>query len=151
MSDPRVFLINKSLSRSELLALNATCDCYVSLHRAEGFGRDIAEAMLLGQDVIVSDYSGTCDFAKGPKVHPVKGKRIRIKRGDYPGATGREFWFDADVTDAAKKMVSVTQQIKPKVPAEPEENHCHRFSTDFVAKKIKSALTEARQSLTSIA
>jgi glycosyltransferase involved in cell wall biosynthesis len=151
MSDPRIILINKSLRRSELLALYGACDCYVSLHRAEGFGRGAAEAMLLGQDIIVSDYSGTRDFAKGPKVHPVKGIRIRIKRGDYPGATGREFWFDANVADAAQKMASVAQQIKQKSLAEPEDPYCRRLSVDFVAEQIKSALTEITQNLTTIA
>ena len=40
----------------------AACDCYVSLHRAEGFGLTLAEAMAIGKPVIATGYSGNVDF-----------------------------------------------------------------------------------------
>ena len=43
----------------------AACDCYVSLHRAEGFGLTMAEAMAIGKPVIATGYSGNVDFMSG--------------------------------------------------------------------------------------
>jgi glycosyltransferase involved in cell wall biosynthesis len=59
---PDIHLIDRSLSSDELMRLMAGCDCYVSLHRAEGFGLTIAEAMSLGKPVIATGYSGNVDF-----------------------------------------------------------------------------------------
>ena len=42
----------------------AGCDCYASLHRSEGFGITMAEAMLLGKPVIATGYSGNLDFMR---------------------------------------------------------------------------------------
>ena len=50
--DDRIILINEAFTRSQTIGLFNVCDAYVSLHRAEGFGRTIAEAMLLGKPVI---------------------------------------------------------------------------------------------------
>src|SRR5262249_47730356 len=46
-------LIDRPMSREDALTLQRACDCLVSLHRAEGFGLNIAEAMLLGKPVVV--------------------------------------------------------------------------------------------------
>jgi glycosyltransferase involved in cell wall biosynthesis len=57
-----IHVIDRSLSTSELNGLMAGCDCYVSLHRAEGFGLTIAEAMAIGKPAIATAYSGNVDF-----------------------------------------------------------------------------------------
>jgi hypothetical protein len=59
---PDIHIVDRSLSSEELSALMASCDCYVSLHRAEGFGLTMAEAMALGKPVIGTGYSGNVDF-----------------------------------------------------------------------------------------
>jgi glycosyltransferase involved in cell wall biosynthesis len=55
-------VVDRSLSASERDGLMAACDCYVSLHRAEGFGLTLAEAMAIGKPVIGTGYSGNLDF-----------------------------------------------------------------------------------------
>ncbi len=57
-----IHVIDRSLSGEELNGLMAACDCYVSLHRAEGFGLTLAEAMAIGKPVIATGYSGNVDF-----------------------------------------------------------------------------------------
>jgi glycosyltransferase involved in cell wall biosynthesis len=57
-----IHVIDRSLSTDELNGLMAACDCYVSLHRAEGFGLTLAEAMALGKPAIATRYSGNVDF-----------------------------------------------------------------------------------------
>lgn len=60
--DHRIFIVEETLSRPDLLALYKSCDCYLSLHRAEGFGRGMAEALLPGLEVIATGYSGNVDY-----------------------------------------------------------------------------------------
>jgi glycosyltransferase involved in cell wall biosynthesis len=55
-------VVDRSLSASERDGLMAACDCYVSLHRSEGFGLTLAEAMAIGKPVIGTGYSGNLDF-----------------------------------------------------------------------------------------
>jgi len=55
-------VIDQRLPREELNGLIAACNCYVSLHRSEGLGLTIAEAMMLGKPSIATAYSGNLDF-----------------------------------------------------------------------------------------
>lgn len=57
-----IIYINESLPRNELLNLIQLCDCYISLHRSEGLGIGIMEAMYLGKPVIVTAYGGSMEF-----------------------------------------------------------------------------------------
>ena len=98
--DDRIIIINKALMRLEVLELIHCCDAFVSLHRAEGFGRGIAEAMLLGRPVIVSNYSGNVDFTTHETAYLVEGKMIDIHPGEYVFGEGQQ-WFDADAEQAA--------------------------------------------------
>src|SRR5262249_37707557 len=57
-TDCRIIIMDKCLDRDEVVGLNSVCDAFISLHRAEGFGFTLAEAMLLGKPVIATNYSG---------------------------------------------------------------------------------------------
>ena len=59
---PDIHVIDRSFSSAQLNGLMAGCDCYVSLHRSEGFGLTMAEAMAIGKPVIGTGYSGNLDF-----------------------------------------------------------------------------------------
>ncbi|PSJ05119.1 glycosyltransferase [Cyanobium sp. To12R1] len=60
------------LPPDKLLALYGCCNVFLSLHRSEGFGRGMAEALQLGVDVITMAYGGNTDFCTGPLAHPVR-------------------------------------------------------------------------------
>jgi glycosyltransferase involved in cell wall biosynthesis len=65
----------------ELLALYGCCDVFLLLHRSEGFGRGMAEALQLGVDLIATDFGGNTDFCSGPLAHP-------LRRWSQLGGTG---------------------------------------------------------------
>lgn len=102
-------LISGDLTRPEMDSLLASCDIYMSLHRSEGFGLGMAEAMTLGKAVIATGYGGNTDFMP-PGSAATVGYRIRtITEGDHrfgprfadwyrPG----QLWADPNVTQAGR-------------------------------------------------
>ncbi|MCF8208912.1 MAG: glycosyltransferase, partial [Rhodoferax sp.] len=104
--DGRVVLMNQTLERGEVLGLIEACDAYVSLHRSEGFGRTLAEAMLLGKPVVGTNFSGNVDFLSETSGFPVKWRRRAVKPGDYPfvSASDAPWWAEPNIADAARQM-----------------------------------------------
>jgi hypothetical protein len=100
---PDIHLIDRSLSGEELNGLMAGCDCYVSLHRAEGFGLTMAEAMAIGKPVIATGYSGNVDFMNAENSYLVEHSLSRVgpESEIYP-AEGE--WAEPSVGHAAELM-----------------------------------------------
>jgi 2-polyprenyl-3-methyl-5-hydroxy-6-metoxy-1,4-benzoquinol methylase/glycosyltransferase involved in cell wall biosynthesis len=83
--------------------LVASCDCYVSLHRSEGFGFTLAEAMLLGKPVVGTAYSGTADYLSDETGFVVDHELVPIGEGAEPyPADGR--WAEPDLDHAAQLL-----------------------------------------------
>ncbi|MEM0333388.1 MAG: glycosyltransferase [Candidatus Aenigmatarchaeota archaeon] len=101
--DNRIYVINSVMPQAEVYALIDACDCFVSLHRSEGFGRGIAESMYLGKPVIATNYSGNTDFTLPDNSCLVDFKLIPVKEGEYPGYKG-QVWAQPDVEQAAFYM-----------------------------------------------
>lgn len=101
--DRRIHIIAASLPRAELLDLWRTLDCFVSLHRSEGFGRNIAETMLLGKPVIATAHSGNMDFNSHDTAALVSAALRTVRQGEYPFGAG-QYWADPDVDHAARQM-----------------------------------------------
>lgn len=104
--DPRVFIVFDTLAKSEVNALISQVDCYVSLHRAEGFGRIMAEAMLLGTSVIATKYSGNLDFMNDSNSYLVDYNLIKIDPSEYHYVYDN-YWADPIVRSASKYMREV--------------------------------------------
>jgi glycosyltransferase involved in cell wall biosynthesis len=100
---PRILLIDGELTRPRAIALLTLSDCFLSLHRSEGFGRGPAEAMLLGKPVIATDYSGTRDFATSETALLVDYELVPVGPDEYPGASG-QMWAEPDIDQAAAAM-----------------------------------------------
>ncbi|MGA2452721.1 MAG: methyltransferase domain-containing protein [Solirubrobacteraceae bacterium] len=110
-----VHVIDSYLSADHKNMMVAACDCYVSLHRAEGFGLTMAEAMYLDRPVIATGYSGNLDFMNERNSFLVDHRLVEIgpDAAPYPAA-GR--WAEPDVDDAARLMREVFEQ--PELAAE---------------------------------
>jgi glycosyltransferase involved in cell wall biosynthesis len=101
--DPRVVLLDRVLERAELNALIAASDCYVSLHRSEGFGLPMAEAMLVGKPVIATGYSANLDFMNAGNSFLVRYRLARLEEDHGPYRRGN-VWAEPDVGHAAELM-----------------------------------------------
>jgi len=98
-----IIWLDKYLDADQSAALMNLCDCYVSLHRSEGLGLTIAEAMLLGKPVVATGYSGNMDFMSDTTAYTVPWTRVNVGEGAEaydPNAT----WAEPDLEEAARLM-----------------------------------------------
>jgi hypothetical protein len=88
----------------------------VSLHRAEGFGRGLAEALQLGLRVICTGYSGNLDFCDVPDAELVDYRLVKVGQTQYPHAKG-QYWAEPSIEHAAELMQKVFALPKPALKA----------------------------------
>jgi glycosyltransferase involved in cell wall biosynthesis len=103
-----IVLIDRTVSGDERDALLAACDCYVSLHRSEGHGLPIAEAMHAGKPVVATSYGGNTEFMDESNSYPVAWTSAKVGPGveHYPqGAT----WAEPDIDHAARMLRTVLE------------------------------------------
>lgn len=98
-----VLLVDRYVDSATRVAFAAACDCYVSLHRSEGFGLTIAEAMYLGKPVIATGFSGNMDFMspRNSVCVPFDLAPIPVGAGPYQPD---ELWAEPDLQSAAASM-----------------------------------------------
>lgn len=103
--DARITFLEADLDDASRWSLLASCDAFVSLHRAEGFGLPIAEAMALGKPVVATGWSGNMDFMNAENALPVGFRLIAVEdpTGRYPSDTA-SVWADPDIDGAADAM-----------------------------------------------
>lgn len=98
-----IILIDATIDHDEVISLISLCDVYMSLHRAEGFGLGIAEAMCLGRPSVCTGWSGNLDFCDNKTSQLVDFKLVPVLPGQYPH-WHNQVWADADIGDAVEKM-----------------------------------------------
>jgi hypothetical protein len=102
---PDIHLVDRLLPDAEYNALLARCDCYVSLHRAEGFGLPLANAMHHGRPVIATAYSGNLDFMTQDNSYLIPARRVRVAESDRYPVDGS--WGEPDIDAAIDAMRAV--------------------------------------------
>lgn len=103
--DARIELLDRTLSRKAHLALLQSCDILMSLHRAEGFGLPIAEAMALGKAVIATNWSANTEFmdAHSSVLVPAREIALNDPAGVY-SENVEAVWAEPDVGYAAEAL-----------------------------------------------
>jgi glycosyltransferase involved in cell wall biosynthesis len=97
---PNVYLSDRMLPRARVNGLLAACGGVLSLHRSEGFGLVLAEAMYLGKPVVATGWSGNMDFMNATNSCPVKYELVTLDRDYLPYRAGQQ-WADPDIDHAA--------------------------------------------------
>jgi glycosyltransferase involved in cell wall biosynthesis len=144
-------LIEDDLRHEELVDLFMCADSYVSLHRSEGFGFGIAEAMALGKPVIATAYSGNTDFATAANSCQV-GYRLReITNEDYLYDEGASevyrigsTWAEPDIAQAARWMRVIAQdpQLRRRIGETARATILERYSAAAVVDIVRARLAE---------
>ena len=98
---PRAQAIYGDLSDNEIKNLVRVSDVFVSLHRSEGFGRGMAEAMALGRPAVATGYSGNLDFMVPGTGLLVDYELVPVAPGAYPHGDG-QVWAEASPEHASR-------------------------------------------------
>lgn len=102
----RVLLIDWQMNEDNVHSLTYSCDAFVSLHRAEGYGLGLAEAMSLGKPVIGTAYSGNMDFMNPKVARLVPYELVPVGEGAYPHWRDQT-WAEPDIGAAARAMIKL--------------------------------------------
>jgi glycosyltransferase involved in cell wall biosynthesis len=142
-----VRLLDTVLTRQEMNTLMNLADCYVSLHRSEGFGLTMAEAMKLGKPVIATGYSGNLDFMTPWNSWLVKHKMVEIAEDHGPYRRGNA-WADPDTDEAARLMRFVYDNpaAAKRRARRGQEEITRNFAPSVVGAMMKERLLSIRGS-----
>jgi glycosyltransferase involved in cell wall biosynthesis/SAM-dependent methyltransferase len=138
-----VLILDSVLGREEVNTLLSLADCYVSLHRSEGFGLPLAEAMSLAKPVIATGYSGNVDFMTPANSFLVRYDLIELERDYGPYKKGCT-WADPDLDHAAELMRFVYERRKAakEVGRKAREYVRRTLHPQVVGRQIKERLLQ---------
>jgi glycosyltransferase involved in cell wall biosynthesis len=141
--DTRIHIVSEKLTRQDSINFMASLDSYISLHRSEGFGRVIAEAMLLGQPVIVTNFSGNVDYCDTATAFLVDGELVPLRAGDYLFHEG-QYWCDPDVAQAAQQIRRVFEDVdaRTRIAAAGQQRLRQDYSIDAVSRRYATRMAE---------
>ncbi len=128
-SDPRITILNETLRYGDLMKLKRGADCYVSLHRSEGWGFGLIEAMSIGVPILTTGYSGNMDFTRPEHSWIVDYDLVEPRPNEYIFVDGNQVWAQPKLESAVKAMRAVRAD-----PAE-RQRRAERAKT-FVAKNF---------------
>ena len=142
----QVWFLQELYSREDLNALIKLCNVYVSLHRAEGFGMVLAEAMLLGIPTVATAYSSNIEFQTDESACLVNFRKAPLEKDLWPYKKGYQ-WAEADTDDAAKLMRRLKEDtiFWSKI----SENGKHKAEEEFEMKKIQGRILERYNNIVS--
>ncbi|MEP6698469.1 MAG: glycosyltransferase [Verrucomicrobiota bacterium] len=138
----QVIVVDKVVSQPKALGYIALGDCFVSLHRSEGFGLGLAEAMLLGKPVIATNYSGNLAFMDTTNSLLVDYKLVPVANGNgvYPAGS---FWADPSEEHAAQRMRQVYDDRDEAMTraAQAQKEVSEKLSVEVAGSRMLSRLT----------
>ncbi|EIT84629.1 group 1 glycosyl transferase [Fictibacillus macauensis ZFHKF-1] len=138
-----IIVINQTLSREDMNALIKCVDCFVSLHRSEGFGLSIAEAMKAGKLAIATGWSGNLDFMNKENACLVSAPLISVGE-DWGPYKAHQQWGDPDLEEAAAYMKKATKDSAWKTTKEQKALQTieEQFSPKVCGERMKKRLQQ---------
>ncbi|NET45453.1 glycosyltransferase [Okeania sp. SIO2B3] len=138
---PNIKHIDGYLSKEKINALLYHCNCYVSLHRAEGFGLTMAEAMFYGKPVIATGYSSNTEFMNVGNSFLVEYEKVAIADNYGPYKQG-DIWANPNIEHCANLMKYVFNNSSKvqKIGLKAAEDIKSLLSPEAMGKKIQTRL-----------
>jgi glycosyltransferase involved in cell wall biosynthesis len=147
--DNRIVVMNETLSYRDLLQLKAGSDCYISLHKSEGWGFGMIEAMNLGVPVVCTAYSGNMDFCSQDIVWLIDYEKSQLRPGDYIFVRDGSEWAEPNVDHAAKQLRTCYDNPDAReTKAQAAQDFIRaNFSRDAIARRYGDRLREILQTI----
>lgn len=145
---PEAICLSQPMTSLETRSLINACDCFVSLHRAEGFGRGTGEAMFLGRLAMATGWSGNLDYMTPENCLLVNHELVAVGEGDYPFSQG-QMWAEPDIEHATALLEAVlddrarAREIAARGRRDVRLGHGHRA----VGLRIMARIEEIKASL----
>lgn len=134
--------ITDYLPQRDLYGLTNACDVYLSLHRGEGFGLGIAEAMSLGKAVITTDYSAPTEFCTPENSIPIPFAMTPVESWQVDNKTYRfvKEWAEPNIHEASKALRRLynSPELRSKLGVSAKQTIERAFSLD----KFKTAIND---------
>lgn len=139
----RVHVVYHRLSNTEKNSLINCCDSFISLHRAEGFGLVIAEAMGLGKPVVATGFSGNMDYMNEHNSCMVDFESVVVGKGNFP-FSAKDKWAKPDISGASEFMVKLTQDklFYQAISERAKQTMQDRFNTKTVSDKVRDRIAK---------
>jgi FkbM family methyltransferase len=143
--EPRITLLEQYFDTDAIGTLFAEADCYLSLHRSEGFGLTIAEAMIRGLPVIATDYGGSAEVLTPDTGWPIGYDLVPVGHGCYPYPPDAQ-WAEpnSDATVAALRAVVADPEDARKRGALAREHLLATRSPAAAAAWVAARVAESR-------
>lgn len=138
----KVIIINEILTRKEIYELQNSADCYVSLHRSEGFGLNIAESMFLGKPTIATNWSGNTDYMNNTNSFPVNYDLKPINAATRVYNIGSR-WAEPDLEHSIytmKKVYKLDDDEKKSISLNAKKTMKENYSNAVVFRAIQKRL-----------
>ena len=134
-----ILLIEDYLSRPQLTALINECCTYISLHRSEGYGLTMAEAMSLGKPVIATGYSGNLDFMDESNSTLIPFQLIKVGEGSFPYHPDSH-WADPNIEIAAQEISRLfnDEPLRVQLGSKAAKSIQTKFTIENAAQFIES-------------
>ena len=138
-----IIVLKEDHSKPEIDSLINAVDCFVSLHRSEGFGLGPAEAMSLGKSVILTNWSGSTDYTDADHCLPIDYQLITLEQDYGPYLKGQR-WAEPSIEDASAAMRKLVNEpaFADEIGKKAQAFIDAEFSPRAVGEKMKSRLSE---------
>lgn len=138
-----IYLISDVFEKRGVNSLIRSCNALVSLHRSEGFGLVIAEAMHLGVPVVATGWSANMDIMNDANSCPVRYRLVDVNSQYYMPHKGQR-WADPDLDHAAEYMKNLfnNAEYRYRIAEAGQHTILTDFCIDQCTKKIRKRLKE---------
>jgi glycosyltransferase involved in cell wall biosynthesis len=144
-NDERITVIDEVMSPERMQLLHAACNAYVSLHRSEGFGLNIAEAMAAGALAIATNFSGNIDFMNTDNSILIPYKMCAVGEGEYLCGKG-QWWAEPDHDFAVEALRMAVERdatnkgLRDQAREDIERNHSYHRVGDLFVRAARADL-----------
>jgi glycosyltransferase involved in cell wall biosynthesis len=137
----RVTFLDTVMQSNDVKNLVRCCDCFLSLHRSEGFGRGPAEAMFYGKPVVATGWSGNMEYMNSRVSFPVGYRLIPPKDGEYLHSEN-QVWADPDIAQAVQILSKlVDDPIYARTSGDRARAHMRaNYSDAAIGKRYRARL-----------